>query len=41
MTDQLIILWAEIEKYKDIPNISIFKKENGGKHTALNFWIRD
>ncbi len=27
---------AVFEKFKDIPGISIFKKENGGKHTALN-----
>lgn len=28
--------WDVISSYKDNPQISIFKKENGGKHTALN-----
>jgi len=31
--------WDLIQKYKNHPNIEIFRKENGGKHTALNFAI--
>lgn len=31
--------WAEISKYKDNPQVKIFQKENGGKHTAVNFGI--
>ncbi len=31
--------WAEICKYKDNPQVKIFQKENGGKHTAVNFGI--
>ncbi len=28
--------WEIIKTFKETPGISIFKKENGGKHTALN-----
>lgn len=28
--------WKVLEQFKDHPNIKIFHKENGGKHTALN-----
>ncbi len=31
--------WQEILKYKDHPQIHIFQKENGGKHTAVNYGI--
>ncbi len=31
--------WEELLKYKDNPRVRIFKKENGGKHTAVNFGI--
>ncbi|MCC7436251.1 glycosyltransferase family 2 protein [Candidatus Nomurabacteria bacterium] len=31
--------WEEISKYKDHPQVKIFQKENGGKHTAVNFGI--
>src|SRR3989344_4540347 len=31
--------WQEILKWKDHPNIDIFRKENGGKHTALNLGL--
>ncbi|MBP6858167.1 MAG: glycosyltransferase family 2 protein [Candidatus Pacebacteria bacterium] len=31
--------WQEILKYKDHPQVRIFQKENGGKHTAVNFGI--
>lgn len=31
--------WNLIQKYKDNPLIELFQKENGGKHTALNFAI--
>lgn len=31
--------WSHIVKYKDHPQISIYQKENGGKHTAVNFGI--
>ncbi len=31
--------WQVLQKYKDVSNIQIFKKENGGKHTALNFGL--
>ncbi len=31
--------WSEILKYKDNPRVRIFQKENGGKHTAVNFGI--
>lgn len=28
--------WQIMQKYKGAPNMQIFQKENGGKHTALN-----
>ncbi len=31
--------WQEMLKYKDHPQVRIFQKENGGKHTAVNFGI--
>ena len=31
--------WQEILHYKDHPQIKIFQKENGGKHTAVNYGI--
>ena len=31
--------WREILKFENYPNIKIFHKENGGKHTALNLGI--
>ncbi|MBP6904849.1 MAG: glycosyltransferase family 2 protein [Candidatus Pacebacteria bacterium] len=31
--------WDEILKYKDHPQVQILKKENGGKHTAVNYGI--
>lgn len=31
--------WSYINKYKNHPLIEIFKKENGGKHTAVNYAI--
>lgn len=29
--------WNVIQQYKDHPQIKIYHKENGGKHTAMNF----
>ena len=31
--------WDVLQKYKDNPRVEIYKKENGGKHTALNFGL--
>jgi cellulose synthase/poly-beta-1,6-N-acetylglucosamine synthase-like glycosyltransferase len=31
--------WKLLQQYKDHPNIRIFNKENGGKHTALNLGL--
>jgi cellulose synthase/poly-beta-1,6-N-acetylglucosamine synthase-like glycosyltransferase len=31
--------WQEMLTYKDHPQVRIFQKENGGKHTAVNFGI--
>lgn len=31
--------WEELQYYKDNPRVRIFQKENGGKHTAVNFGI--
>lgn len=31
--------WQELQRYQNHPQIRIFKKENGGKHTALNFGL--
>ena len=33
--------WNEIHQYKDHPQIRIFHKENGGKHTAVNLGIEN
>jgi cellulose synthase/poly-beta-1,6-N-acetylglucosamine synthase-like glycosyltransferase len=33
--------WQEILKYKDHPQIQILHKENGGKHTAVNYGIEN
>ncbi len=31
--------WNVIQQFKDNPNIKVFHKENGGKHTALNLGL--
>ncbi len=31
--------WQKIQEYASYPNIKIFQKENGGKHTALNLGL--
>ena len=31
--------WHAMQKFTDHPTVRIFKKENGGKHTALNFGL--
>ncbi len=31
--------WEEMRKYEGHPRVRIFQKENGGKHTAVNFGI--
>lgn len=31
--------WVYMQKYKDNPLVELYKKENGGKHTALNYAI--
>jgi cellulose synthase/poly-beta-1,6-N-acetylglucosamine synthase-like glycosyltransferase len=31
--------WEEVQKFKDVAQIDIYHKENGGKHSALNFGI--
>lgn len=31
--------WEELQKYKNHPQVEIYRKENGGKFTALNFAI--
>lgn len=31
--------WNELQKYQNHPQITLFHKENGGKHTAVNFGI--
>ena len=31
--------WEAIQKFKNNPQIEMFKKENGGKYTALNFGL--
>lgn len=33
--------WAKIQNYKDHPQVKIFHKENGGKHTALNLGLEN
>lgn len=32
--------WKNLQKYSDRENIQILKKENGGKHTALNYGLK-
>jgi cellulose synthase/poly-beta-1,6-N-acetylglucosamine synthase-like glycosyltransferase len=31
--------WSVLQQFKDTPNIQLFHKENGGKHTALNLGL--
>lgn len=31
--------WNVVQEFKDNPRVKLFKKENGGKHTAVNFAI--
>lgn len=31
--------WSVMQQYKDLPQVSLIKKENGGKHTAMNMGI--
>lgn len=33
--------WNLMQQYNDHPNIKIFHKENGGKHTALNLGLKN
>lgn len=33
--------WEVIQKFKDNPQITLIKKENGGKHTAVNLAIQE
>lgn len=33
--------WNEIKKFEGHPNIKVFHKTNGGKHTALNFALEN
>jgi cellulose synthase/poly-beta-1,6-N-acetylglucosamine synthase-like glycosyltransferase len=33
--------WEIVQEYKDHPNIVLLKKENGGKHTALNLALEN
>ncbi|MEQ1665930.1 MAG: glycosyltransferase family 2 protein [Bdellovibrionales bacterium] len=33
--------WEAIQKFKNNPQVKLFKKENGGKHTAVNFGIQN
>lgn len=33
--------WNEMKMYQDNPHVKIFQKENGGKHTAVNFGIEN
>lgn len=33
--------YAEMQKFANQPNIQIIKKENGGKHTAMNLGIKE
>lgn len=32
--------WKVLEHYKDNPRVRLFRKENGGKHTALNYALK-
>ena len=29
--------WAVLKTFENIPNISVYHKDNGGKHTAMNY----
>jgi peptidoglycan-N-acetylglucosamine deacetylase len=31
--------WEKMQQYKDVPNVELYTKENGGKHTAMNMGI--
>src|SRR3989344_5890539 len=31
--------WEVIQKFENYPNVKIFRKENGGKYTALNLGL--
>lgn len=33
--------WEILQKFKEYSNVKIFKKENGGKHTAVNYVIEN
>lgn len=33
--------WDVIQEFKDYPNITLIKKENGGKHTAVNLALEN
>lgn len=33
--------WEKLQEFKDVPGIKLFKKENGGKFTALNLGIEN
>lgn len=33
--------WSYLEQFRNDPRVKIFKKENGGKHTAVNFGIEN
>lgn len=33
--------WEVLQKFKDYPNVKLIKKENGGKHTAVNYAIEN
>ncbi len=33
--------FAILSKFENVPNLKIFKKENGGKHTAMNLGIKE
>ncbi len=33
--------WEVVQKFKDNPQITLIKKENGGKHTAVNLAIQE
>ena len=32
--------WNLIKRFEKYPNVSVFRKENGGKHTAINFGLQ-
>lgn len=33
--------WETMQRFRDLANVRLFKKENGGKHTALNLGIKE